>query len=205
MTLHTGSSCSISSSSMLGHILTDNCDVSNGDNTGCAISSPDSATYGSGFNAGNGGIFATLFTESSILVWFWPRSTIPFDLTNNTPDPASWPTPLANFSGSCDFGTSFGPQNLVFDTTFCGDWAGSTWSSSDCAAKAPTCEEFVANNSQAFDQTYWSINGLKVFQEETQFAHPLNSTRASFLPSTYRSRRGQRRRGMISRGDFVDK
>lgn len=52
----------------------------------------------------------------------------------------------------------------VFDITFCGDWAGSVWSSSGCAGKASTCNAFVQNNPTAFDETYWRVNSLKVYE-----------------------------------------
>lgn len=60
---------------------------------------------------------------------------------------------------------SFTDQQIVFDTTFCGDWAGNTWSSSSCSAKADTCDAYVQNNPQAFEDAYWSINALKVYAE----------------------------------------
>ena len=148
---------------MTGSISTDNCDVSNGDNTGCGITTTNSATYGSTFNDNGGGVYATLITNQNIIVWFWSRDSVPADVLSS-PDPATWSTPLANFSGPCDFGSAFTAQQLVFDTTFCGDWAGEVWSQGGCASKAATCEDFVANNGDAFSDAYWSINGLKVFQ-----------------------------------------
>ena len=55
----------------------------------------------------------------------------------------------------------------VFDTTFCGDWAGVVWSSSaQCAALASTCNDYVQNNPGAFADMYWLINGLKVYQTD---------------------------------------
>ena len=53
----------------------------------------------------------------------------------------------------------------VFDTTFCGDWAGNVWSiDSACSSQAPTCQSFVQNNPSAFTDAYWSVNSLKVYQ-----------------------------------------
>ena len=166
MTLHTGSGCSISPSLMSGNLSTTNCDASSGDNTGCAITTTDTATYGSSFNKNGGGVYATLLGRSHIIVWFWPRTAIPTDISGSTPDPSTWSTPIANFSGPCDFDTAFAAQRIIFDTTFCGDWAGSTWSESSCAAKGPTCEDYVANNGADFNEAYWSINSLKVYQHE---------------------------------------
>lgn len=57
-------------------------------------------------------------------------------------------------------------QNLqiVFNIAMCGDWAGGVWGSSACAAKASSCNAFVANNPSAFQDAYWLINSLKVYQ-----------------------------------------
>ena len=167
MTLHTGSTCSISGTSMTGSISTDDCDVSNGDNSGCGITTTNDATYGSAFNANGGGTYATLITSTGVVVWFWPRGSEPGDVLSTQPNPSGWSTPLANFSGSCDFETSFTAQQIVFDTTFCGDWAGQVWSQGGCAAKAATCEDYVANNGADFSEAYWSINALKVYEAQS--------------------------------------
>jgi hypothetical protein len=175
MTLHTGSTCSISRTSMTGSISTDDCEVSNGDNTGCGITTTNDATYGSTFNANGGGTYATLLSATNIIVWFWPRGSEPGDVLSTQPDPATWSTPLANFSGACDFGSSFVSQQIVFDTTFCGDWAGQVWSQGGCAAKAATCEDYVANNSADFSEAYWSINALKVYEAQSGSSPPDSS------------------------------
>lgn len=42
-------------------------------------------------------------------------------------------------------------QNLVFDTTFCGDWAGNVWSGDPvCSGYASSCVNYVAGNASAF-------------------------------------------------------
>jgi hypothetical protein len=58
----------------------------------------------------------------------FPRNAIPWDLqAGRDVDPRTWGTPEANFQGACDFGTKFGKQRIVIDTTFCGDWADALW------------------------------------------------------------------------------
>lgn len=105
------------------------------------------------------------WASSGIYMWFWPRRSIPSDIKSNDIDVPSWGTPLATFSGSgCDFNTFFANQNIVFDTTFCGTWAGKVWSSGSCASKASTCEAYVAANPGAFANQYWLINYVKVWQ-----------------------------------------
>jgi hypothetical protein len=105
------------------------------------------------------------WASTGIYVWFWKRGSIPSDITNGSPNTMSWGTPMASFSGSgCDFDTAFKNHNLVFDTTFCGSWAGSVWPSSSCSSLAATCDDYVANNPAAFANAYWLINSVKVYQ-----------------------------------------
>lgn len=190
MTLHTGSSCSISQTSMAGTISTHDCEVTADDNSGCGIITSNNATYGTTLNSIGGGVYATLLTGANVVIWFWPRDQVPDDVVHNSPNPDSWPVPLANFSGACDFDTSFAAQNLVFDTTFCGDWAGQQWSDTSCIAKAASCEDYVKNNGVDFADAYWSINGLKIYEKieapQTSIT-PFNSSQLSASAPSSRS------------------
>jgi hypothetical protein len=167
MTLHTGPGCTISNNGgFSGSIVSTNCVSGNGDNQGCQIATQNAATYGSDFNSNGGGVYAMEWTDSAISIYFFPRGSIPSDALGSSPNPSSWGQPMAKFSGGCNMGTAFTNQQIVFDTTFCGDWAGQVWSGSTCAQStgSSTCEDFVANNPQAFDDAYWTVNGLKVYQ-----------------------------------------
>lgn len=193
MTLHTGPGCSSSlaqGKQFLGKQITTNCDVSSsGSNTGCSIQSNASQTFsaqgkkmvthptaGEAFNAAGGGVYATLWDSSGVTIWMFPHSAVPSDLQAGAPNPADWTTitPVARFGGQgCDYGSTFRNQQLVIDTTFCGDWAGKdeVWfASTTCAAKAPTCQDFVAGNPAAFKDAYWEIASIKVFQTGSQMA-----------------------------------
>lgn len=168
MTLHTNGGCStVNTHDFTGHIEWPNCDVNapgQPSNAGCSIKTDLPQTYGTGFNAVGGGVYAMEWTSSSIKVWFFQRSSIPSDITNGNPNPDSWSSPLAKFSG-CNFDGHFHSHSIVFDMTFCGDWAGNVWSTDGaCAHKASTCNAFVQNNPGAFQNTYWLINSLKVYQ-----------------------------------------
>ncbi|CAF9927851.1 MAG: hypothetical protein HETSPECPRED_006683 [Heterodermia speciosa] len=169
MTLHTSDGCTIvDSNAFTGTLATSNCYINapgQATNAGCDIQSQDSRSYGAGFNAIGGGVIATEWTSDVINIWFFPRGTTPADISNGVPNPATWGAPVAQFDGSCDIDSHFQNQQIVFDTTFCGDWAGAVWSSSaKCAALAPTCQSYVQNNPGAFADMYWLINSLKVYQ-----------------------------------------
>jgi hypothetical protein len=58
--------------------------------------------------------------------------------------------------------------NRYFDTTFCGNSAGglgwTDWTDCSVKTKTATCEDWVRNNPHAFDNVYWLINSVKVYQ-----------------------------------------
>jgi hypothetical protein len=188
MTLHTGAGCSISSQSdgaFSGTVETDNCDVKAPDqneNAGCSIKHPSKQSYGAGLNDNQGGVYATQWTDDAISVFFFPRGEIPEDALGDSPNPDNWGIPAAKFSGGCDIAKTFQEQQIVFDTTFCGDWAGNVWESGSCASKAATCDEYVQNNPEAFTDAYWTIKALRVYQDNGEAPAPSSS--AVPLPSS---------------------
>jgi hypothetical protein len=166
ITLHTAPGCTVDNSNSLAGTTTNNadCNAGSGD-TGCGVSTANTNAYGAGFNAVNGGVYAMQWASSGIYVWFWERANIPNDIANSEPNVESWGTPMASFSGSgCNFENSFANNNIVFDTTFCGQWAGSAWGEGSCSGMADTCQDYVANNPGAFLDAYWLINSVKVYQ-----------------------------------------
>ncbi|KAL4898215.1 putative endo-1,3(4)-beta-glucanase [Aspergillus ambiguus] len=192
---HTSDGCSINNSGFTGSLSTSNCYVSaagQSTNAGCSISDASSQSYGSGFNAASGGVYATEWTSDAISIWFFPRGSIPLDLTNGTPDPSTWSEPSARFAGQCDIDAHFRAMQIVFDTTFCGDWAGAVWSTTGCASKASSCDAYVANNPSAFRDAYWSINSLKVYQQgsSAKRAFPATSKPSGFVKIHQHARHG---------------
>jgi hypothetical protein len=172
MTLHTSAGCSISNTagSFAGSIKTSNCDVNaagQGNNVGCGIQAAGGNTYGDGFNSVGGGVYATEWTGTYIAIYYFPRGSIPADITAGTPNPQSWGKPQALFEGSCNIPSMFKNHKIVINTTFCGQWAGqsSVWGGDPvCSAKAATCNDYVANNPAAFKDAYWEINSIRVYQ-----------------------------------------
>ena len=167
---HTNAGCSITSTgAMSGTVEYSNCDVNAAGqpaNGGCTVHTGNTETYGAGFNAANGGVYATEWTSDAISIWFFPRTAIPSDISSGSPNPDNWGLPMAQFAGGCNIDEHFKDQQIVFDITFCGQWAGQVWGQdSVCSSKAATCQDYVQNNPSAFTDTYWSINSLKVYQE----------------------------------------
>jgi hypothetical protein len=93
--------------------------------------------------------FVTERTESRISIWFWGRKDqdVPLSVKHGLPvistEKFGIPSAVWESSDTCDFGTVFGPENIVFTLTFCrficcrvttvqltslvgGEWAGQT-------------------------------------------------------------------------------
>ncbi|KAF7588635.1 hypothetical protein BBP40_005446 [Aspergillus hancockii] len=166
MALHTSDSCSINNAGFTGSLLTPNCYVNapgQASNAGCGIKDNSAQSYGNTFNSINGGVFATEWTSEAISIWFFPRNGVPGDISSGNPNPSAWGQPVGRFAGACNINSHFRDLQIIFDTTFCGDWAGGVWGSSSCASKG-SCTDFVANNPSAFAEAYWRVNSLKVYQ-----------------------------------------
>ncbi|KAL8989808.1 MAG: hypothetical protein Q9177_001392 [Variospora cf. flavescens] len=157
VTMHTDPGCSLAGSP---------CGSSPESNEGCPVKG---GPFGNGFNPGDGGVYAMEWTSSGIFVWSFDRGQEPSDILGDSPNPEGWGDPTASFEGgeSCDIDRYFKEQQIVFTTTFCGDWAGKKWSEdSVCSSKASTCEEYVQKNPEAFAEAFWTINALKVYSSD---------------------------------------
>ncbi|MCJ1465840.1 hypothetical protein MMC07_004459 [Pseudocyphellaria aurata] len=193
MTLHTSANCSVDADGFSGNLTTPNCDIKapgQPANSGCAISSYNPQSYGVGLNANGGAVYAMEWTSNAITIWFFPRDKIPADVAHSitpgdtdpgSPDPTKWGRPVAHFCGdTCNIDDHFKDMKLVINTAFCGDWAGNTWDASSCKAKAPTCNEYVAKNPQAFVDAYWLINDIKVYEDKSRKRRQRNRRSAEF-------------------------
>ncbi|MCJ1246138.1 hypothetical protein MMC30_003343 [Trapelia coarctata] len=165
MTLHTSPGCTVTvgTPGQTGTSVGDPLCGDGGGYNGCAVVDYVGTSYGTAFNSVGGGVYATLWTNSAIQIWYWARNNIPADVANGTPDPSGWGTPAADFAG-CAFDTYFKNMQIIFDTTFCGAWAGAVWPQSYCGTVDSSCVDYVAKNPQAFADGYWLVNSVKVYQ-----------------------------------------
>jgi len=162
MTLHASPTCTVPGKyNEFANVLGTNCDVYATGNAGCARKDVDSTTYGNGFNNIGGGVYAMQWEDSGVYIWFFPRNRIPADINSNTPNPAGWGNPRARFAFNqgCDGNAHFKNHEIIFDNTFCGDWAGAVYSGGDTA-----CRNFVRDNPGAFANAYWAVNSVKLYQ-----------------------------------------
>ena len=146
ITLHSSADCTLDrAASALANKLGLTCTSANGNNAGCAYQQKENNTFGHLFNMQAGGVYAHTLEADGISVWFFDRDAIPGDIAAKTPDPSGWGTPTAYFPNThCDIAAKFKKQQLIFDTTLCGDWAGPAYAQSSCPG---TCEDAVKNAS----------------------------------------------------------
>ncbi|WWD16308.1 hypothetical protein CI109_100734 [Kwoniella shandongensis] len=154
--LHTPSGCTMPTT---GRIMTGNYtgnDCLGENNSGCGVSDGRVRSFGQSFNDGQGGYFVMRRSAArGIATWFWPRldPSIPHDISTPTSPSiyeSMWSTPWANFPSTpnmCDMTNTniMSPHEIIFDLTFCGDWAGNVW--------------------YAFTNAYWEIKGLRWYEE----------------------------------------
>ncbi|MCJ1229611.1 hypothetical protein MMC12_006280 [Toensbergia leucococca] len=179
VTLHTGPGCSMTPNPAVtgGNMTTTDCNINSSTqakNVGCQYDAKDPRSFGEAFNANGGGLYAMEWTSQAINVWFWARGESGMaDITSDTQDTTTWGTPnMAAFANTnCDIDAHFQAHNIIFDTTFCGDWAGDTWPDPNigkCAASTgyPVCEDFVMQHPEAFVNAFWAVRGLKVYKSD---------------------------------------
>ncbi|UKZ73836.1 hypothetical protein TrVFT333_001489 [Trichoderma virens FT-333] len=156
------------------------------DNIGCGFnpSSEDVSSYGDGFNAAHGGVYAMEWDPVHIRIWHFPRGLIPRDIEKKEPDPDTWGQPIAIFGGSeCGVDKYFKHMRLVLNINFCGDYGDAVWGKTDqCNDFAPTCDEYVAKNPEAFANAYWDVQYIDAYEFRPQIRkpRPSNPSRPGF-------------------------
>ncbi|KAG1833831.1 glycoside hydrolase family 16 protein [Suillus variegatus] len=197
VTWHTAPGCNLTqNTNFTGTIVqtnyTDNlqCNAFINNNAGCGVTEWSQASYGPLFDEANGGVFAMNWDENGIAVWSFYRATIPLDITQGRPDPSNWGEPVAALSTqSCNITHYFANHSIIFDITFCGDWAGNSYATSNCPG---TCEGILMDPAN-FVNASWIINSLSVYKQSwldigsTSSAirtHPIMNLKTCWIIST---------------------
>ncbi|KAF9077551.1 concanavalin A-like lectin/glucanase domain-containing protein [Rhodocollybia butyracea] len=167
--LHTGNLCdqaTSAESNQTGITTNSNCtvDLASDEDTGCIVRETQPNTFGAGFSENGGGVYAALWDDSGIAMWFFNRSSIPTDISSSVPDPSSWPTPSAWYPASgCSPTSAFGPQIITLYIDICGAFAGNQAIFQEtCSSVASECTDLVQTASN-YNDAYFEINYLKVF------------------------------------------
>lgn len=138
---------------------------------GCAATSTTANAYGTPFNNAGGGVVVMEWTTNFIKMWTFPPNKVPANIVSGNPDTSTWGIPsFTTQGGACNMNGHFKDHNIVFDTTFCGTYAGQDyfWQQTSCYKSSPTkytkCADYVTANPGAFKDAYWIINSVKVYQ-----------------------------------------
>ncbi|KAJ7255270.1 glycoside hydrolase family 16 protein [Mycena rebaudengoi] len=180
--VHTGSGCTISDaavSSIKGADIIKkggtNCDA-NVDTAACGFSDKSTSTFGPGFNAAGGGVFALEFGTAGISMWFFQTGKVPSDITSGAPAPSTWGSPRMSVpAATCSPTTYFSDLMLVVDTNLAGVFTESVWASEGAGGQSKSCKaqtgvataaEYVKNHGAAFGEAaQWQINGFYVYNK----------------------------------------
>ncbi|KAF2221715.1 putative endo-1,3(4)-beta-glucanase, partial [Elsinoe ampelina] len=172
MSLHTSAGCTIAGSGATGTFQTSNCDQAANGNTGCgfrANRANNPNNFGDEFNSNGGGMYVTEWTSNYIQIWFFPRNRIPTSISQGAPNITEFGQPTALFQG-CNIDRYFNNHSMVINTDFCGSWAGNVYNQFPNCPQNPSisgwdaCVDYVGNNPQAFQDAYWQINSIQVYQ-----------------------------------------
>ncbi|OOQ88995.1 putative endo-1,3(4)-beta-glucanase [Penicillium brasilianum] len=164
LSLHTTAGCDMNVERRhAGMSMDGNCDIGAAGNAGCAVIG-DPSTYGVEFNTEGGGVYALELRTAGIRIWNFPRSSIPSDIHGGSPDPSTWGTPLADFpSTNCDVASHFRNLNIVANIDLCGQLARMSSHYTQMYGCPGSCADFVASNPSQFEDAYWEIGGIWVY------------------------------------------
>lgn len=180
MSLHTLDGCmhpNTSDASLeTGTVISTDCFNQTDFDEGCLVEIPGNS-YGANFDANGGGAYALNWNATGIYLWFWPRGLTPDDVQGDSPNPDGWGMPTAAYPASdCDFNQFFKPQTLILDVDICGNFAG------DPAVFTQTCQGACTDLVQIpsnYDQAYFEISFMKVFQQSNGSTSTVNSSTAA--------------------------
>jgi len=161
--------CTLDQNDFTGQLETSNCDIdapNQFNNQGCSVHEGNGQ-----WGKAAGGTYAVQWTDEFIKVWSWPTGGVPANVHSATPLPelATWGKPhWAVTKAKCNVEKSFNAMKIVININLCGDTAGhpELWKQT-CKAKKnkDSCNEYVGGNvGNDFDELYWKIEDIKVFQ-----------------------------------------
>ncbi|KAG9003572.1 hypothetical protein FRB93_010990 [Tulasnella sp. JGI-2019a] len=166
MGLHTNPGCTqVSPVETSTLINSTDCSYLTNSNEGCIVTNPATTSYGAGFASAGGGVWVTEFAESGISIWFFPRASIPSSVSSSasTIDTSTLGTPVGNWpAGGCTVDTYFAAQNLIFDITLCGDFAGSaSVFASTCSGTCYT--DYVVGTGANYATAYFEVQYVRIY------------------------------------------
>jgi len=139
--------------------------------SGCTVGMTSQNSYQAGFATAGGGVYATQYDTSGIYLWFWSRPDVPSSLSASSTgiNISDWGTPMASFPNdqACNTTEFFKPQQLIFDITLCGDWAGVPGIyDSQCYNAGPNHDCYLDNvvgNGSNYDEAYFEVSYVRTY------------------------------------------
>ncbi|KAJ8108247.1 hypothetical protein OPT61_g8304 [Boeremia exigua] len=170
--LHTDTKCKVNGLGQTGIQSQTDCAYDTNGSLGCGVTDTRTRSYGTDFNANNGGYYVTEWQAEGIKIWFFPRGSEPKSLTSSEPDTSEFGLPAASFQGDCDIEKRFMDQRFIFTNTFCGDWAGNVYAQSGCPMYQgldgmASCKKYVAEHPEVFKEAYWRVGSFKTFNKRS--------------------------------------
>lgn len=79
-----------------GDFVSTDCGAVATSDQGCGeIAESTEDAYGAGFNTAGGGVYAMKWDSDGISVFYFARDSIPTDITDGSPEPSGWGTPVS--------------------------------------------------------------------------------------------------------------
>ncbi|PRP75636.1 endo-1,3(4)-beta-glucanase [Planoprotostelium fungivorum] len=161
ITLHTGGHCVVGDATQKGDKVGNDCQVSHS-SVGCGVKTNTEGAFGTLFNWRGGGAYVVERSTQGIKVWFFRTGSYPTSLLTDTPNVCEFGTPEASFPFSDCNQDQFGPQKIIINISFCGDWADAPglFNQGGCSG---SCASYVANTPEAFKYSYFTVRSLRMF------------------------------------------
>ncbi|KAJ7033161.1 glycoside hydrolase family 16 protein [Mycena alexandri] len=183
--VHTGSGCSIPSSavSSMAQVSIVDSVASGGNNcdatvnpAGCGFSDHAASSFGPGFNAAGGGVFALQFDTTGIKTWFFQAGSVPSDISSKNPDPSSWGSPRMSVpTSSCSPTTYFQDLMMIVDTNLGGSFTEGVWATDGAGGQATSCKsstgaataaDYILKHGSEFGEAaQFKINGFYIYNQ----------------------------------------
>ncbi|KAL1748320.1 glycoside hydrolase family 16 protein [Schizophyllum fasciatum] len=180
VSIHTGPGCTFADSAVSSLTKASlvsgaglNCDATV-DTTGCGFSMYDKASYGTGFNAVGGGVYAMQLSNDGVSMWWWPRDQVPADVTSGGPNPSSWGQSVVTYSSAtCDMGSHFQDLMLIITNNLGGTFPEGVWHTAGAGGQDQSCADitgfgsaadFVQNSGASFADAQFIINSFTIYR-----------------------------------------
>ncbi|GJJ15414.1 hypothetical protein Clacol_009690 [Clathrus columnatus] len=183
ISLHTNPGCSLSNTAnFTGNVISSDCSATANNNQGCIVADNSNGAFGQSFSANGGGVFVTEYAATYIAVWFLPRASIPSPLNDDsatTLDTSTIGEPLVNYTNAgCNIAEFFTAQELILDITLCGDFAGNPMIFNE-TCQGVCYNDFVIGPPSNYDNAYFEIRNIKVFQNDAAISASGSSSSSS--------------------------